>query len=460
MSDVDVVVVGGGVSGLAAASRLADDGFGVLVIEASQRVGGKLCAHTVGGITLEAGAESLLARRPEGLALVERAGRLADLVHPATSGASVWVDRLLPLPKHQLLGIPTDLDDAELRELVGEDAVRAMRGEPHFVATNGDETVGALTRRQLGDAVVDVAVEPLLGGVYAGRADDLSVAMAVPGLLEASAIEGSLIGGARALREASARAAQDATPGHAFASIRGGLGSLGDSLVAASEVQVRYDSTAVSLERIRDSWRVTLADGTSVESLGVIVAVPGFEAAELLAQVSAVAADIGRTLEYASVALVTVIFDRDDLRGLPGGTGFLVPPVTGRLVKASTFVSQKWQWVRDAAPEREVLRFSVGRHGDQRGLDLADPDLVHAVLDEVADLLGIEGAPQASDVTRWERSLPQYRVGHRGQVARARGRLPREVAVAGAAWDGVGIPACIASGWAAAERVGSALGGV
>ena len=135
-----------------------------------------------------------------------------------------------------------------------------------------------------------------------------------------------------------------------------------------------------------------------------------------------------------------------------------MPPSTGRLVKAATFVSQKWQWVRDSAPDREVLRFSVGRHGDDRGLDLADADLAQAVLDEVADLLGLVGVPRASDVTRWERSLPQYRVGHRDRVEQARYSLPTGIALAGAAWDGVGIPACIASGWAAAATVGAAMG--
>jgi oxygen-dependent protoporphyrinogen oxidase len=146
---------------------------------------------------------------------------------------------------------------------------------------------------------------------------------------------------------------------------------------------------------------------------------------------------------------VTAVFDASQVAPLPTGTGFLVPPITGRLTKAATFVTQKWQWVRDAAPDRVVLRFSVGRLGDQRGLDLDDDGLAAAVLDEVAPLLRLP-VPRATAVTRWESSLPQYRVGHSDRVARARALLPTGLAVAGAAWDGVGIPACIASGRAAA----------
>jgi oxygen-dependent protoporphyrinogen oxidase len=147
------------------------------------------------------------------------------------------------------------------------------------------------------------------------------------------------------------------------------------------------------------------------------------------------------------------VFDEASVTADLVGTGLLVPPVTGRLTKAATFVSRKWAWVADAAPGREVLRFSVGRHGDDRGLDLDDAELTAVVLDEVRDVLGLRGAPLATAVTRWERSLPQYRVGHRTRVAEARRSLPPGIAVAGAAWDGVGIPACIASGWDAADRV-------
>lgn len=448
------VVVGGGISGLEAARRCAERGDEVTLLESSAGVGGKLASHIVDGLRLEAGAESLLSRRPEGLQLIEAAGRSADLVHPATSGAGVWLDRLHPLPRQQLLGIPTDSDDPDLPALLGAAGLDRLRHEPHVARgaqPSPDVTVAKLVRGQLGADVVDRLVEPLLGGVYAGRADQISVDAALPGLLEAVRRTGSVIAAAASLR------ADSAGGGPAFASVNGGLGSLPDSLVEACGLAVLTNARAVGLRPgARGGWTVVTDTGESYRADRVVVAVPGFAAGHLLGAVAPEAAVVAADLEYASVALVTTIFDAADVTAPLRGTGFLVPPVTGRLTKAATFVSRKWQWVQDAAPGREVLRFSVGRHGDGRGLDLPDEGLVKAVVDEVRDLLGLRGDPRAATVTRWERSLPQYRVGHRSRVTQARRTLPTGLAVAGAAWDGVGIPACIASGRCAADRVAGA----
>jgi protoporphyrinogen/coproporphyrinogen III oxidase len=442
------VVIGAGVSGLEAARQLLRRGHTVTVLEASDRVGGKLRSHVVDGITLDAGAESLLTRRPEALDLVAAAGREADLVHPAPTGAGVWLDALRPLPRTQLLGIPTEADDLDLAGLLTPGGLRRLQQEVAPDAAT-DVSVAALIGGALGDEVVDRLVEPLLGGVYAGRADQISVDAALPGLRELALHEGSVVRAASSLRQAS-MAASDGRP--AFASVVGGLGSLGESVVGACGVQVLRGTSAVSLGGGPGAWSVTTSDGRVLSTDRVLVAVPAHAAAGLLATVAPEASAVAVRLEYASVALVTAVFDASEVLPLPAGTGFLVPPMTGRLTKAATFVTQKWQWVRDAAPDRVVLRFSVGRLGDQRGLDLDDDGLAAAVLDEVAPLLRLP-APRATAVTRWESSLPQYRVGHTDRVARARALLPTGLAVAGAAWDGVGIPACIASGRAAVDAL-------
>lgn len=442
-----IVVVGGGVAGTAAARRASESGADVVLLERSGVLGGKLRTHEVDGLTLEAGAESLLTRRPEALAAVEAAGLSDQLVSPSTSGAGVWTDTLHPLPKEQLLGIPCNDSDPDLPGLLGEDAVRRLAREPQLVDLPADTTVGGLVTQQLGRDVVDLLVEPLLGGVYAGRADDLSLDAALPGLLDRVRRTGSLVRAAADLRAAST------SDGPAFASLVGGLGALPEALLQRTPVQVRRGASADTLTPSGDGWRIITGDGAVLDADAVILALPGYAVAPLLAGHAPDAADFASGLDYASVALVTSVFDGTAVQGDLPGTGFLVPPVTGRLTKAATFVSRKWQWVRDAAPDREVLRFSVGRAGDERGLEQADGDLVDAVLAEVAPLLALTSPPRASAVTRWERSLPQYRVGHRAAVTGARAALPTGLAVCGAAWDGVGIPACIASGWAAADHL-------
>jgi len=452
MSRERVVVIGGGIAGLAAASRLVNSGHRVVVLEASRVVGGKFRTHKVDGLQLDAGAESLLARRPEALELVERAGRGADVVHPASTGAGVWLDQMLPLPTQQLLGVPSDRADKDLAWLLGDEAVKRLRHEPRIKELDDDIALGALVRQQLGDDVVDRLVDPLLGGVYAGSADEISADMAVPGLLAAAVRAGSLVQAAKSLRAASA---DKAPPGPVFASVRGGLGSLGNSLVEAQDITVKKSVRAVGIGGEQGHWRVGTSTGEELIAESVVIATPGFDAGALLTEVAPEAQAIASGIEYASVALITMVFERQALTSLPKGTGFLVPSSTGRLIKAATFVSQKWRWVHDLAPHRDVVRLSVGRHGDDRWLDHSDHDLTAAVLDEVSPLIGVRGAPPATAVTRWERSLPQYRVGHRARVASVRAALPAGITVAGAAWDGIGIAACIASGWAAADAIAS-----
>ena len=399
-------------AGVAAAWRASESGADVVLVERCEVLGGKLRTHEVDGLTLEAGAESLLTRRPEALVAVEAAGLSDRLVSPSTSGAGVWTDTLHPLPKEQLLGIPCDVSDPDLPGLLGDAAVDRLAREPQLGDLPADTTVGGLVTQQLGRDVVDLLVEPLLGGVYAGRADDISLDAALPGLLDRVRGSGSLVRAARDMRAASA------SEGPAFASLVGGLGALPETLLRGTPVQVRRGASAVALTPSGDGWRVTTEDGVVLDADAVVLALPGYAVATLLAGHAPDAATVAAHLEYASVALVTTVFDGTAVQGDLPGTGFLVPPVTGRLTKAATFVSRKWQWVRDAAPDREVLRFSVGSCGGRTRSRPPDDDLVDAVLAEVRDRCSLSRAPpRATTVTRWERSLPQYRVGHRAAVA-------------------------------------------
>lgn len=460
-----VVVVGGGISGLAAAyaiNRAAGDSVRVTVLEQSAVVGGKLAVGDVDGVAVDLGAESLLVRRPEAVRLAERVGLATDVVHPAASGALLWTrGRLRRLPSGQLMGIPVDLRDLaasevlSLRGLARIPLDSLLPASPH----EGDRELGPYVASRVGREVVDRLVEPLLGGVYAGHADHLSLDAVLPQLAGAVRVERSLLRGARRVT--------GTTPAGApvFAGIRGGVGRLPAAVAEASGATVRTRQTVRVLERLESGWRVVSGatrSPSTIEADAVVLALPAAPAARLLDDVARPAADQLRDIPYASVALVTLLLRRRSVPELPPGTGFLVPPVDGRLVKAATFVSQKWAWSGAEDPDLHVLRASVGRYGEEQALQLDDADLVRAVVGDLAAALGWppRARPVASMVTRWGGALPQYLVGHLDRVARIRTELQSlpGLVVCGAAYDGVGVPACIASGEAAADQVLRQLG--
>ena len=444
------VVVGGGIAGLAAALRLRDElgaAARITVLDQAGRLGGKLRTEAFGDGYSEAGAEAFVVTDPAAVELAGRVGLGDALRHPATGRAALAIaGELVPIPAGTLMGVPADpaavAGVAEVGAQADPDGGRPLLGPGQDVA------VGALVRARLGGAVLDRLVDPLLGGVYAGRGDDLSLAATVPALAAACRTESTLTG---AVRAALARRAS--TPGPVFATIDGGVGRLVDAVAAATDAQIRLGAPVRSLERVGGAGRVGGAwrvDGLDADA--VVLAIPARPAARLLAGISPdAAAEVG-VLDYASVALVTFA-----VRGarLPDLSGFLVPASEGYAVKALTIFSTKW--AHQARPGGlAVLRASVGRYGETAVLHRSDDDLAALVHDELGRLLGAPlPVPEAVRVTRWGGALPQYAPGHLDRVARARAALADVpgLALAGAAYDGVGIPACVRSGWAAAERL-------
>jgi len=464
-----VVVVGGGIAGLAAALRLRDtapDGTAVTVIEQASSVGGKLRTGRVAGVPIEDGAESFLLRVPEARALAERVGLGDQLVSPTASGATVWVDgSLRALPAGTMLGVPADLEATAASGVLSDEGLALVRAEPGRPGTplgSDDVAVGALIGDRLGPEVVDRLVEPLLGGVYAGRADLLSLRATMPALAAGLLDQPSLVKAARAAR---GTATPSASP--IFATVRGGLSRLVTTVAHESKAAIRTGLPVRSLHRTSDGWQLTVGSAgfggsTAIRADAVVLAVPAAPASRLLSDVDPTAAATVGVLDYASVALVSLVLP--GRQALPPGTGALVPASSGRLVKAVTYVSQKWGHVLDGhvGEPVTVVRASVGRYGDEAALQLDDESLVTAVLDELGTLVPLPGgwpAPLGVKVNRWGGALPQYAPGHLDRVAAVRAALAGEptLALAGAAFDGVGIPACIRSGQAAADRILSAL---
>ncbi|MFE9186957.1 protoporphyrinogen oxidase [Micromonospora harpali] len=463
-----VAIVGGGITGLAAAVRLADRtpaGTEVTVYEQSGVLGGKLRTGELAGGPVEFGAESFLMRDPAGgesaaVALVRRLGLAGDIVHPSVGQAALAVDGgLRPIPGGTLVGVPGDLAKVAA---VAEPAADADRDEGRpLLAPGADVSVGALVRARFGDAVADRLVDPMLGGVYAGRADDLSLATTMPALARAARVEHTLVGAVRAAQAAAPRA-----PGEpVFGTLAGGLSRLVEAAAAAGGATIRRDAAVRELTRTATGWRLTVGptrDPELVDADAVLLAVPARPAARLLAGVADLAPEAVATvgaLDYASVALVTLALPHPEL---PALSGFLVPATEGLLVKASTFFTTKWGHL--ARPDGLALvRASVGRYGEEASLQVTDDDLVEAVHRELSKVLGTPlPAPVASHVQRWGGALPQYTPGHLDRVAAVRAALRGAhptLALAGAGYDGVGIPVCVRSGETAAEEIITALGG-
>lgn len=457
-----VVIVGGGISGLAAAFELARHrDVEITVVEADSRLGGKIWTTPFAGRPVDCAADAFLARVPEAIELCGELGLREHLVTPATSRAFVYCDGALrAFPERTVLGVPTDLDALAASGLVSEEGVAraaedlTMPGEPW----RGDESVGALVRRRLGDEVFERLVAPLLSGVNAGDADELSVEAGAPQLAEAVREQPSLIAG---LREQLARTRPDPdTP--VFYGLPTGTQTLTDALareLGRRGARIVTGARAIAVDRHRapaaPRFAVRLASADPIEADAVVLATPDFVTAELLDGIApGVAAELGE-VPYASVVMVTLAVPRAAIGRPLDGSGFLVPRAEGLLLTGCSWASSKWAHLDD--PEVAVLRASAGRFDDRRALELDDADLVEALLADLATTMALDPSvtPVATRVSRWPRSLPQFRPGHLERVSRWRAELDTEcvgLTTLGAGWDGLGIPACIRQARAAAER--------
>ncbi|WP_372441583.1 protoporphyrinogen oxidase [Plantactinospora mayteni] len=492
-------MVGGGITGLAAALRLRDRlpaGTEITVYEQSGALGGKLRTGSLAGTTVEFGAEAFLTRDPAGgdsaaVALARRVGLADALVHPAIGRAALAIGgELRPMPPGTLVGVPGDL--AAVAAVARPAAERDTDEGRPLVGPDEDPTVGELVRRRLGDEVLNRLVDPMLGGVYAGRADELSLTATMPGLARAARTEPTLTGAVRAALAAAPRPA--GTP--VFATVDGGVSRLVTAAAEAARAEIRLNAAVRELLPVPGGWRLVIGptrDPELVEVDAVVLALPARPAARLLGGVDvAVGALVGR-LDYASVALVSLALPGPPagaaasdggvlpasggaavltvgggvLPAVGGGvlpadlSGFLVPATEGTLVKAATFFTSKWAHLR--RPDGTLmLRASVGRHGEEHLLQRADDELVSAVHRELSGLLGAElPEPVDSHLQRWGGALPQYAPGHLDRVAAARAALRTAhptLVLAGAGYDGVGIPVCVRSGETAAEEIIKVLG--
>jgi oxygen-dependent protoporphyrinogen oxidase len=455
-----VIVIGGGISGLVAFRDLARAGVSATLVD-PVAPGGKLRTTPFAGGALDEAADAFLARVPGAPELCRELGLEADLVAPAARRAYVWSHgELRALPEGQVLGVPTDLDELAASGIVSAAGVERARQDltDPMVAPSGDVSIGAFMRDRLGDEVAERLIDPLVGGINAGDTDQLSLDATVPQLAMAAH------SGAPSLIEAcrAQRAAIGDSSAPMFLAPKGGMGALAtavldDALAHGGEV---VTGRAVGIEREGAAWRVVLEDGQAVTGSGVLVATPAGPAAGLVRPLAPHAADLLGGIPYASVAMVSIAVDRAGIDRELDGTGLIVPRVENRLVTACSWTSAKWAHLGD---ERTAwLRASVGRDGDDLANTITDDALIKAVLADLADLMALRGEPSEVRIVRWPDSLPQYRPGHLDRIAAIEADLEQAaptLAISGAAFRGLGVPACIRQGRAVAAKLLGALDG-
>lgn len=457
------VVLGAGVSGLSAAHfvrRRLGHGHRVTVLESSDRPGGKVVTRAVAGLDVDTGPDSFLARAPALRALIDDLGLGRQVVEPMESGAYVWSrGRLRPLPPGAAFGLPERMWPLLRSGLLSPTGV--VRAGLDLVlpssAAPDDPSVRDVVVPRFGTEVYQRLVEPLLGGVHAGDPAVLSARSAVP---EVAALAGqgrSLYLTMRRRRQGSAQRSKPGVgrrPAAPLVSLHGGMGRLVEALVDRLGSDVMETGVAVRSVTRGPGGSVTVStDSGDIDAEHLIVATPAWAAADILEPTSPQAAELLRGIPYVGVANVTLAFARRDVPRLPPGTGFLVPPVERELIVGCSWLTSKWPHL--AQDDVVLVKSMVGRHGDDRWVEMTDDELVRDVRHDLHRMLGVDGEPVDVLIQRWPRSMPQYVVGHADRLA----ALDREmdalggVHLTGAAYRGVGLAGCVAQAGAVAERI-------
>jgi protoporphyrinogen/coproporphyrinogen III oxidase len=453
-----VAVLGGGIAGLAAAHALVGSGNArVTVLEADRRFGGKVRSERIAAETVDVGAESLLARVPAAIELCGELGLEGELVEPANTATAVWVrGSLRELPGNPLGGLPEGVMPLLRSGVLSSLGVARASLDLVLPATplDSDRSVGELVGGRLGRQALDRLVEPLLRSIYAADGDRLSVRATAPQLERLAREHRSLIRGLRGVEPAPSR-------GPLFLGLPGGLERIVARLCERLEdAELRCGAEATRLESA-DEGRYRLS-GLGFEPLlvdGVVVATPADSAAQILNAASPVAAEMLRGIPYSSTVVVTLRYPPGALPQPPAGAGFLVPRSEGRLLGACTLLSAKWPHLATAGGT--WLRSSIVGTEAVQAQSLDDATLVARVSAELSEAIGLRGGPANSHVTRWERALPRYEPGHLDLVTRIERELHAlpGVALAGAAYRGMGVSQCVAQGRAAAAQTLAALEG-
>ena len=455
-----VVIVGGGIAGLSTAFALLeqagsrDEPLQCTVVEGQDYFGGKIVTNRRDGLITEGGPDSFLTTKPSALALCEKLGLTSQLINTNTEHARTFTyskGRLREFPQGLIAMVPTKLGPLFRSGVVSWAGIVRMGADwiiPARPQTNGEETLAEFFSRRLGAEAFDRLVEPLVAGIYAGDANELSVDATFPHLVELERKHGSLIKGALTMQRTRPSHKPSATTRTLFTTLQGGLSDLITNLterLAGAGVSLRRGVNVRALQ-VCDShtpYRVELEGGESLDAEAVVLATPAYVSADLLRSFDHEVSTSLDRIPYASTMTISMVFSESEVKSQLRGYGFVVPRVENRPLIAATWSSMKWA---GRAPSGQCLvRCYLGGRGREHLLELDDAELTGRACRELASMVGIQSPPLHVEVYRWPRAMPQYTRGHRERVQRIRQRVALHpgLYVTGAAYDGIGIPDCI-----------------
>lgn len=473
-----IIVVGGGVSGMAAAHRVVEVAaqagvpVGLRVLESRDQLGGSIVTSQHDGFLVEAGPDSFITQKPWALALCKRLGLSDEIIPTNPDYRRTFVVRkgkLHPVPEGFLLLAPSRIMPFVTSRLfswpgklrMGLDLI--LPAKDH--GSDGDESLASFVRRRFGREALERVAQPLVGGIYTADPEKLSLRATMPRFLEMEREHRSLIlamrRGIKAARRAGSRSMDSGARYSIFVALADGMSRMIEMLLSRLPADaVRKNAQVTRIDRANGGWKACLSDGSCEQADGIILTCPAYSSAEMVRHFDAALADELSPIEYASSATMSLAFRREQVPHPLDGFGFVVPAVEKRTLIAVTFSSVKFA---GRAPDGWVLmRAFLGGAMHPEVYDLDDGRLREAVLRDLRGLIGVEGTPRFVELYRWPRSMPQYPVGHLDRVARIHQRLSRwpGLTIAGNAFGGVGIPDCVHSGETAADALVLSLTGV
>lgn len=454
----EVIIVGGGISGLATAYYLGQKAIPAVAIEKSGRLGGLIQTDFIQGCRLEAGPDSYIAAKPAVTELARDLGGLSSDIIPSNDNARqifiLRAHKLIAMPQGMSMMVPGRWGPVLRSSLLSPRTklrlLTETRSRPRSRAD--DVAVGEFVEDHFGREVLEYIAEPLLCGVYGGQVDSLSTESVLPRFIGYERKYGSLIRGVRSEVRGKPQA------GSLFLSFRNGMRQLTDALEGAiSESTQVIRAEAREVYRISGGWRVETTGGP-LTAKHVVLACPAHVCRTLLeSSAPKLAIELG-AIPYSSAILVTLVFDRQSLGHPLDGFGFLVPQRERHSIAAATWVSTKFP-SRVPAHLAAIRAFIVGPQAIEL-MDSGEEILVKTARSELQRFMGISAPPVFSTVHKWPESMPQYLVGHAERVQRIRHRAAQMegLHLVGNGYEGVGIPDCIRLAKQVADNISAYAG--